>query len=66
MRTRPISLGVIFDVSGSMESKIDKAKEAIVDFLKTSNPEDEFFLITFSDTPEILSDFTQIGGRHRE
>ncbi len=55
----PISLGVIFDVSGSMESKIKQAREAVVEFFKTANPEDEFFLITFSDTPEVLSDFTQ-------
>jgi Ca-activated chloride channel family protein len=55
----PVSLGVIFDVSGSMANKIAQAQEAVVDFFKTANPEDEFFLITFSDTPEVLSDFTQ-------
>jgi Ca-activated chloride channel homolog len=31
----------------------------VVEFFKTANPEDEFFMITFSDKPEILSDFTQ-------
>jgi len=55
----PISLGVIFDVSGSMESKIKQAREAVVEFFKTANPKDEFFLITFSDAPQVLSDFTQ-------
>jgi len=50
---------VLLDVSGSMESKIERAREALVAFFKTSNPEDEFFLITFSDTPEVLSGFTQ-------
>jgi Ca-activated chloride channel family protein len=55
----PISLGVIFDLSASMNSKIDRAKEAIVEFFKTANPQDEFFLITFADKPEQLSDFTQ-------
>ena len=54
----PISLGVIFDVSGSMSNKIDKSRDAIVEFFKTANPQDEFFLITFADKPEILSDFT--------
>jgi len=54
----PISLGVIFDMSGSMSNKIDKAKEAVVDFFKTANPQDEFFLITFSEKPELLQDFT--------
>ena len=55
----PVSLGVIFDLSGSMNSKIDRAREAIVEFFKTANPQDEFFLITFADKPEQLSDFTQ-------
>jgi len=54
----PISLGVIFDVSGSMSNKINKSRDAIVEFFKTANPQDEFFLITFADKPELLSDFT--------
>jgi len=54
----PISLGVIFDVSGSMSNKIDKSRDAVVEFFKTANPEDEFFLITFSEKPEVLADFT--------
>jgi Ca-activated chloride channel family protein len=54
----PISLGVIFDLSGSMKNKIDKAKEAVVEFFKTANPQDEFFIVTFSDKPELLHDFT--------
>jgi Ca-activated chloride channel homolog len=55
----PVSLGVIFDLSGSMNSKIERAREAIIEFFKTANPQDEFFLITFADKPEQLSDFTQ-------
>ena len=55
----PISLGVIFDMSGSMSDKIDKAREAVVEFFKTANPQDEFFLIAFSDRPELVSDFTR-------
>ncbi|HSE49093.1 MAG TPA: VWA domain-containing protein [Terriglobales bacterium] len=55
----PISLGVIFDLSGSMKNKIDKAKEAVIEFFKTANPQDEFFLVTFADRPEQLSDFTR-------
>ena len=54
----PISLGVIFDISGSMSNKIDKSREAVVEFFKTANPQDEFFLITFSEKPEVLADFT--------
>ena len=54
----PLSLGVIFDLSGSMSNKIDKSKQAVVEFFKTANPDDEFFLIGFSDKPELLVDFT--------
>jgi Ca-activated chloride channel homolog len=54
----PVSLGVIFDSSGSMSSKMDRAKEAVMEFFKTANPQDEFFMITFSDEPEEVSDFT--------
>ena len=55
----PISLGVIFDVSGSMSDKIEKSREAVVEFFKTANPQDEFFMITFADRPELLADFTK-------
>jgi Ca-activated chloride channel family protein len=55
----PISLGVIFDHSGSMIDKLDKAKQAVIEFFKTANPQDEFFMITFSDRPRLVSDFTK-------
>jgi Ca-activated chloride channel homolog len=55
----PISLGVIFDMSGSMNSKIERAREAVKEFFKTANPQDEFFMIAFSDKPREISDFTQ-------
>jgi len=54
----PISLGVILDLSGSMNSKIERAREAVLAFLKSANPQDEFFLITFADRPQLLTDFT--------
>ena len=54
----PISIGLIFDTSGSMNTKIDRAREAVTAFLKTANPQDEFFVITFADTPTGLVDFT--------
>jgi Ca-activated chloride channel family protein len=54
----PVSLGVIFDMSGSMSSKIERAREAVIEFCKTANPQDEFFMVTFADKPEEISDFT--------
>jgi len=54
----PISIGVIFDLSGSMANKIGKAKEATLQFFKTANPQDEFFLVSFNDRAELISAFT--------
>jgi Ca-activated chloride channel family protein len=54
----PVSIGVIFDMSSSMGSKIERAREAVIEFFKTANPQDEFFMITFADKPEEISDFT--------
>ena len=54
----PISIGVILDHSGSMTNKLGKAKEAAFQFLKTANPEDEFFLVGFNEHSELLSPFT--------
>jgi Ca-activated chloride channel family protein len=55
----PVSLGVIFDMSGSMSDKIEKAREAVVEFFKTANPQDEFFMIAFSDRPQLMAGFTK-------
>jgi len=54
----PISIGVIFDLSGSMANKVGKAKEATLQFFKTANPQDEFFLVSFNDRAELISAFT--------
>lgn len=54
----PVSIGLIFDVSGSMSTKIERAREAVIEFLRVANPKDEFFMIAFSDQPHVISDFT--------
>ncbi len=54
----PVSIGIIFDMSGSMMDKIERAREAVIQFCKTSNPQDEFFMITFSDEPHLSAGFT--------
>src|SRR5437588_4657205 len=54
----PVSVGIIFDNSGSMAEKIQRAREAVMEFCKTANPQDEFFMITFSDTPALVADFS--------
>jgi len=57
----PLSVGFVFDVSGSMGAKLRKSREAVAQFLKTANPEDEFFLVQFSDRPELAVKFTSEG-----
>ena len=54
----PVSLGIVFDASGSMRNKIDKSFSAVEQFLKTSLPGDEFFLVEFSDLPQLRIPFT--------
>jgi Ca-activated chloride channel family protein len=54
----PISIGIILDVSGSMKSKIARAREAVRRFIEWSNAQDEFFAITFNDDVMLLADFT--------
>ena len=54
----PLSIGFVFDTSGSMGAKLQKSRQAAVQFFKTANPEDEFFLIEFNDRPELVVPFT--------
>src|SRR6202521_5280568 len=49
---------MIFDMSGSMENKIDKSRLAAVQFFRTANPQDEFFLVNFNDRAKLVSEFT--------
>jgi len=54
----PLSMAIVFDASGSMGEKMSKAREAVAQFCKTSNPEDEFFLVQFNNRPELMTEFT--------
>jgi len=54
----PVSIGVIFDLSGSMAKNLSYAKEAAVQFFKTANSQDEGFLIGFGTHAELFSPFT--------
>ena len=58
MEDAPISVGLVFDTSGSMADKIGNSKAAAWQFFKTSNPQDQFMLIDFNDRPELISGFT--------
>ncbi len=54
----PLSIGLVFDTSGSMGPKLQQSRKAAVEFFKTANPEDEFFLVEFNDRPELVVPFT--------
>ena len=55
----PLSVGVVFDCSGSMGRKLDKSRQAVAQFFKLANPEDEFFLVQFNDSANLVQAFTR-------
>jgi len=54
----PLSVGIILDVSGSMKDKLKTAVEAAITFMKGGSPDDEYFLVEFSDKPTESAEFT--------
>jgi Ca-activated chloride channel family protein len=58
MEDAPLSIGLLYDISGSMRNKVKKSTEAAAAFFKTSNPQDEFFLVEFGDRPKLTVPFT--------
>jgi Ca-activated chloride channel family protein len=54
----PVSLGVVFDASRSMEGKLDRSRAAVSRFFHTAVPGDEFSLVEFNDAPRLLCGFT--------
>lgn len=55
----PLSIGFLFDASGSMRNKLKKSAEAVTAFFKTANAQDEFFLVEFNERPHLTVPFTQ-------
>ncbi len=54
----PLSVGLVFDESGSMDYKLRTAQAAVAQFLKTMNADDEAFLVEFSDGAKLSVGFT--------
>jgi Ca-activated chloride channel family protein len=54
----PLTIGIVFDLSGSMGSKFIRARRALSEFLRTCNPQDEFFVVGFNDRPAVIVDYT--------
>jgi Ca-activated chloride channel family protein len=58
MDDEDVAVGLVFDTSGSMGSTLQRSRMAAMEFFKTSNPEDEFFLVEFDDTPRMVVPLT--------
>ena len=56
--TTPVSIGILFDTSGSMVDKLDDVQDAVKHFIETTKPTDEIFIIRFSNSAELVCDFT--------
>ena len=54
----PISLGILIDNSGSMRDKRSAVNTAALDLVRASNPQDEAFVVNFSDEAFLDQDFT--------
>lgn len=54
----PVSIGLLVDNSGSMNSKRVAVASAALDLVKASNPQDETFVINFTDQAYLDQDFT--------
>ncbi|HVZ18347.1 MAG TPA: VWA domain-containing protein [Terriglobales bacterium] len=55
----PLSIGLIVDLSSSMQNKLDRVRQAVDEFFKLADPADDYFVITFSDKPRLLANTTQ-------
>jgi VWFA-related protein len=59
MDDEPVAVGLVFDISGSMGPKLQKSRQAAAEFFRTSNPEDEYFLVEFNDQPRLVTPLTR-------
>ncbi|HWP43656.1 MAG TPA: VWA domain-containing protein [Blastocatellia bacterium] len=54
----PVSLGIVYDVSGSMKSRVQRSFNSLKRFFETSHEDDDFFLIAFNERARLVQDFT--------
>ena len=54
----PLSVGLAFDESGSMDLKLRRSRDAAAQFLKTMNGDDEAFLVEFNEKVKVSVPFT--------
>ena len=54
----PIALGIVIDNSGSMRDKRDKVNQAVLNLIRASNPQDQIFVVNFSQDSYLDQDFS--------
>lgn len=54
----PVAIGIVVDNSGSMRDKREKISQAVVNLIRSSNPQDRVFVVNFSQDPYLDQDFT--------
>ena len=54
----PVAMGIVIDNSGSMREKRDKVNQAVLNLIRASNPNDEIFVVNFSQDSYLDQDFT--------
>jgi len=54
----PLTLGIIYDVSGSMDDLTSRSFQALRKLFETSHPDDEYFIIAFNNRAKLVQDFT--------
>jgi Ca-activated chloride channel family protein len=54
----PVSMGIVIDNSGSMREKRAKVNQAALNLVRSSNPDDEVFVVNFNDEYYLDQDFT--------
>src|SRR5262249_14766162 len=56
----PISLGIVYDVSGSMGSFSSRSLAMLRQFFENSHAEDEFYVFAFNNHVQLVQDFTSL------
>lgn len=54
----PVAMGIVIDNSGSMRDKREKVNQAVMNLIRASNPQDEIFVVNFSQNYYLDQDFT--------
>jgi len=54
----PVAMGIVIDNSGSMREKRAKVNQAALNLVRSSNPNDEVFIVNFNDEQYLDQDFT--------